>query len=88
MMMGSRKYSRNVKKVLVTFALIYIMTWDSLSGILVCWTLPGAEAKSGKRRELHLGGIFPINGTGGWQGGQVSYYLYLRKAKSKSVCHE
>lgn len=28
---------------------------------------------------LHIGGIFPIGGKGGWQGGQVSnkYYIIL-----------
>lgn len=25
---------------------------------------------------LHIGGIFPIGGEGGWQGGQVSIDLY------------
>ena len=30
---------------------------------------------------LHIGGIFPIGGKGGWQGGQVSnkyYIIFLR----------
>lgn len=30
---------------------------------------------------LHIGGIFPIGGKGGWQGGQVNnkYYIILYK---------
>lgn len=24
---------------------------------------------------LHIGGIFPIGGKGGWQGGQVSFHF-------------
>ena len=26
---------------------------------------------------LHIGGIFPIGGEGGWQGGQVSFNLMI-----------
>lgn len=76
-MAGGKYSNKAVKKLMVNFALVYIgclFIWDTLSGVLDC-TLPGAEAKAARRRELHLGGIFPINGTGGWQGGQVSYKL-------------
>lgn len=67
---GGRKWI----KVLLSLFFMYIVTWDSLSGIITnLAVLPGAEAKRKEvRRELHIGGIFPINGTGGWQGGQVS----------------
>ena len=27
-----------------------------------------------KTKVLHIGGIFPINGTEGWQGGMVSFF--------------
>lgn len=30
--------------------------------------------------QLHIGGIFPIAGKGGWQGGQGKQYLMLRKS--------
>ena len=31
-----------------------------------------------KKRELHIGGIFPISGTEGWQGGVVSDLSVIR----------
>ena len=30
-----------------------------------------ASSAAGKRKTIHLAGIFPINGIEGWQGGQV-----------------
>ncbi|XP_035709332.1 gamma-aminobutyric acid type B receptor subunit 1 [Folsomia candida] len=49
----------------------FLLAWE----VFTCLILPhprGAEGKpKERRRELHLGGIFPINGTGGWQGGQA-----------------
>lgn len=29
------------------------------------------------KKEIHLAGIFPINGVEGWQGGQVSSMHYI-----------
>lgn len=42
--------------------------WMHLFVIVKCLILCCA---ADDRKELHLGGIFPINGKGGWQGGQA-----------------
>ena len=34
----------------------------------------GVNGSMGSPKEIHLAGIFPINGVEGWQGGQVSYF--------------
>lgn len=35
-----------------------------------CWSLDSVT-EGGRPNELHIGGIFPIAGKGGWQGGQA-----------------
>lgn len=54
----------------VFFTTFYLLTCDLWLGtfLVVSFTGGGANAK---KKELHIGGIFPINGTGGWQGGQA-----------------
>ena len=32
-----------------------------------------------KKKEIHLAGIFPINGDKGWQGGQVGFNCFINK---------
>lgn len=44
--------------------------------LLVVLDLPyGWASLSLEDNVLHIGGIFPIEGEGGWQGGQVTLYL-------------
>lgn len=57
--MESRIYSRRKSSHFVFFVTLYLLTCDLWIDVYA------------KRKDLHIGGIFPINGTGGWQGGQV-----------------
>ena len=51
------------------------MLW--LLGILfIALGIEGSLPPPSDDNVLHIGGIFPIAGEGGWQGGQVSYRLY------------
>ena len=43
------------------------MPWPFLLAVVVV-LVPGGQ---GSQREIHLAGIFPINGVEGWQGGQA-----------------
>lgn len=43
--------------------------WIFLLCLIASPRLEGSEA--GRPDELHIGGIFPIAGKGGWQGGQA-----------------
>ena len=43
--------------------------------LIVALGFNGSEASSPK--EIHLAGMFPINGNEGWQGGQVSFEIQL-----------
>ena len=38
----------------------------------------GVNGSIGLPKEIHLAGIFPINGVEGWQGGQVSFFKPFR----------
>lgn len=44
--------------------------------LLVLISLFGSQAAVDDN-VLHIGGIFPIGGQGGWQGGQVSMRLFV-----------
>ena len=35
------------------------------------------ESEASSLKEIHLAGMFPINGNEGWQGGQVSFEILL-----------
>ena len=39
----------------------------------------GRYTYSRKKKEIHLAGIFPINGDKGWQGGQVGFNCFINK---------
>ena len=43
--------------------------------LIVALVFNGSEASSPK--EIHLAGMFPINGNEGWQGGQVGFEIQL-----------
>lgn len=61
-------------------ALISLSLGSCFVALLWCLTSfeNGVEAGDSDRRKLlHIGGIFPINGTGGWQGGQVWFFRLL-----------
>lgn len=49
-------------------------------GLVIFLTLTGAIGGSLPPEDadnvLHIGGIFPIRGKGGWQGGQASINFY------------
>ena len=36
---------------------------------------------------LHIGGIFPLAGEGGWQGGQVKFYSLIIKNLMYELCY-
>ncbi|ODN02817.1 Gamma-aminobutyric acid type B receptor subunit 1 [Orchesella cincta] len=63
--MGNLTYSKRKSSEKVFGIVLYFLACN-----LWLWALqlPLANAK---KKELHIGGIFPINGTGGWQGGQA-----------------
>lgn len=64
------------------------LTW--LQWIFCVWLvamLPATQNYVSGLDELHIGGIFPINGKGGWQGGQAcqpAAELALEDVNSKS----
>lgn len=43
----------------------YIIQWTIIFGLILC------TENARVYDELHIGGIFPIAGKGGWQGGQA-----------------
>ncbi|CAG7718589.1 unnamed protein product [Allacma fusca] len=66
-MSGPKKFGLPYKKAVklfVSFTSVYFL-WE-----LSSFNSFGVVATSG-RKPLHIAGIFPINGTGGWQGGQA-----------------
>lgn len=72
--------SRTFKSIKLTSLQWYICVW------LVAW-LSTTQQSVSALDELHIGGIFPINGKGGWQGGQAcqpAAELALNDVNSKS----
>ncbi|CAL8112896.1 unnamed protein product [Orchesella dallaii] len=63
--MRNLTYSRRKSSEKVFSIIFYFLTCN-----LWLWALY-LPLVSAKKKELHIGGIFPINGTGGWQGGQA-----------------
>jgi len=65
-MKPARKVERFFATLVIISVCIIIGFWADFGSFQVVGT-----TRPDNRRLLHIAAIFPINGTGGWQGGQV-----------------
>lgn len=69
---------------------ITILTFQLKIKAVVCFSLVvllpvSCVIENSDDNVLHIGGIFPIAGKGGWQGGQVIERFIINRSKSDFV---